>query len=148
MTTQVGYGKADVVGSPFDFYTNVALQGVTGGLVTGSTIQMNNNKLVIHIGGTLAALTVTLPQNAPDGATAEVSNSVNGNTITALTINAATSYSGSSSTGTQGSTVSDNIAGTAVSGTSTASGVTYRYQYTLNGDNTKGAGPRTWIRVA
>ena len=148
MTTQVGYGKADVVGSPFDFYTNVAVGGVTGGLTTGSTIQMGNNKIVVHIGATLAALTVTLPQNAPDGATAEVSNSVNGNTITALTIAAATSYPGSSSTVTQGSTVSDSILGTAVSATSTASGVTYRYQYSLNGDNTKGVGPRSWVRVA
>jgi hypothetical protein len=148
MTTALGYGKFDVVGSPFDFYTNVALSGVTGTLATGQTLPMQNNKLIVHIGATLAALTVTLPQNAPDGATVEVSNSVNGNTITALTINAATSYSGSSSTGTQGSTVSDTIIGTAVSGTSTASGVTYRYQYTLNGDVTKGAGPRTWIRVA
>lgn len=147
MATQLGYGKVDVVGSPFDFYTNVALQGVTGGLVTGSTLQMNNNKLVVHIGGTLAALTVNLPQNAPDGATAEVSNSVNGNTITALTINASTSYSGSASTQSQGSIVSDNIAGTAVSSTSTASGVTYKYQYSLYGDVTKGAGPRTWVRV-
>lgn len=148
MTTQLGYGSADVVGSPFDFYTNVAISGVTGTLTTGSTIQMRNNKLVIHIGGTLAALTVTLPQNAPDGAQVEVSNSVNGNTITALTINAATSYSGSASTSTQGLTVSDSVIGTAVSSTSTASGVTYRFQYSLNGDVTKAAGPRTWIRVA
>lgn len=148
MATQLGYGKVDVVGSPFDFYTNVALGGITGTLATGQTLQMNNNKLIVHIGATLAALTVNLPQNAPDGATAEVSNSVNGNTITALTINASTSYSGASSTGTQGQTVSDSIAGTAVSSTSTASGVTYKYQYSLYGDVTKGAGPRTWIRVA
>lgn len=146
MTTQVGYGKYDVVGSPFDFYTNVALQSVTGKLVTGSSLQMNNNKIVVHIGATLAALTVTLPQNPADGATAEVSNSVNGNTITALTINPATSYV--VGTANAGTTVSDNIAGTAVSATSTASGVTYRYQYTLNGDVTIGAGPRTWVRVA
>jgi hypothetical protein len=148
MTTVLGYGKYDVVGSPFDFYTNVALSGVTGTLTTGSTLQMQNNKLVVHIGATLAALTVTLPQNPPDGATAEVSNSVNGNTITALTVNAATSYSGSSSTQTQGQTVSDTVIGTAVSSTSTASGVTYKFQYSLNGDVTKGAGPRSWIRTA
>jgi hypothetical protein len=149
MTTLIGYGKSDVIGSPFDFYTNVALQGVTGGLVTGSTFQMNNNKIVFHIGATLAAATVTLPQNPPDGAVAEISNSVNTFNITAITVNPATSYPGSASTSTSGSTVSDNIIGTALSGGSGLNaGVTLRYEYTLNGDNTKGAGPRTWIRVA
>ena len=133
MATQLGYGKQDIVGSPFDFYTNVALQGITGTLTTGQTLTMNNNKLIVHIGATLAALTVNLPLNPPDGATASVSNSVNGNTITALTVAANTG---------------DVIIGTAVSSTSTASGVTYRYEYTLNGDVTKGAGPRTWIRTA
>lgn len=146
MTTQVGYGVADVVGSPFDFYTNVALQGVTGTLATGQSLQMRNNKLITHIGATLAALTVVLPQNAPDGATVEVSNSVNTFTITALTISPATSYS--IGTANAATIVSDVIVGTAVSATSTASGVTYRYQYTLNGDATKGAGPRSWVRVA
>lgn len=148
MATQLGYGVADTVGTPFDFYTNVALQGVTGTLTTGSTIQMRNNNLIVHIGATLAALTVTLPQNAPDGAVVEVSNSVNGNTITALTINPATSYAPQGTTANSTTTVSDNIAGTAVSATSTASGVTYRYKYSLNGDVTKGAGPRTWVRTA
>jgi len=149
MTTQVGYGKYDVVGSPFDFYTNAALGGITGGLTTGQTLQMNNNKLIVYqITSALAALTVVLPQNAVDGATAEISNTVGGQTITSLTINAATSYPGSSSTQTQGQTVSDSVVGTAISATSTAAGVTYRYQYTLNGDVTKGAGPRSWVRVA
>lgn len=149
MTTLLGYGKNDVVGSPFDFYTNAsAIGGPTGKLTTGLTIQMNNNKLIVYqITSALAALTVTLPQNPADGATAEVSNTVGGQTITSLTINAATSYSGSSSTGTQNQTVSDQVVGTAVSATSTAAGVTYRFQYTLNGDNTVGAGPRSWIRV-
>lgn len=131
--SQLGYGKQDVVGQPYDFYTNVALAGVTGTLTSGQTLTMNNNKLVAHIGATLAALTVNLPLNPPDGATAEVSNSVNTFTITALTIAANTN---------------DVVVGTAVSATSTAAGVTYRFQYTLNGDVTKGAGPRSWVRVA
>jgi hypothetical protein len=131
--SQLGYGKQDVVGQPYDFYTNVALQGVTGTLTTGQTLTMNNNKLVTHIGATLAALTVNLPLNPPDGATAEVSNSVNTFTITALTIAANTG---------------DVVVGTAVTATSTGSGVTYRFQYTLNGDVTKSAGPRSWVRVA
>lgn len=131
--SQLGYGKQDVVGQPYDFYTNVALQGVTGTLTSGQTLLMNNNKLVAHIGATLAALTVTLPLNPPDGATAQVTNSVNTFTITALTISANTG---------------DVVVGTAVSATSTAPGVTYRFEYTLNGDVTKGAGPRSWVRVA
>lgn len=129
--SQLGYGKQDVVGQPYDFYTNVALQGVTGTLTSGQTLVMNNNKLVTHIGATLAALTVTLPLNPPDGATAEVSNSVNTFAITSLTV---------------GASAGDVIIGTAV--TTAASGATVKYQYTLNGDVTKGAGPRTWVRVS
>jgi hypothetical protein len=132
--SQLGYGKADVVGSPFDFYTNAALGGITGTLATGSTLQMNNNKLIVYqITSALAALTVTLPLNPQDGAVAEVSNVVGGQTITSLTINANTN---------------DSVVGTAVSATSTAAGVTYSFKYSLNGDVTKGAGPRSWLRTA
>lgn len=145
MATQLGYGVSDVVGSPFDFYTSSALQGVTGKLATGQTLQMRNNKIVIVAAATIAALTVTLPQSPVDGATAEISNSVGGFTITALTINPATSYQVGNIT--QSATVSDVIVGTAVSATSTAAAVTYKYQYSLNGDVTAGAGPRSWIRV-
>jgi hypothetical protein len=126
------YGHSDCWGIPFDFYSNVTLSGVTGTLTTGSTIAMQTGKLVVHIGATLAALTVVLPLNPPDGADAEVSNSVNTFTITSLTINANTN---------------DVVVGTAVSGTSTASGVTYRFKYSLNGDITKGVAPRAWVRV-
>lgn len=150
MTTQVGYGKYDVVGSPFDFYTNAPLGGVTGTLATGQSLQMNNNKIVFWIiTGALAAETVVLPQNPVDGATAEISNGTGSQAITAITVSPATSYPGSSSTGTQNQTVSDSIVGTALSGgSSLAAATTLRYQYTLNGDVTKGAGPRSWVRVA
>jgi hypothetical protein len=131
--TQLGYGHSDVTGVPYDFYTNVTVNGVTGTLTTGSTITMATNKIVVHIGATLAALTVNLPLNPPDGAQAEVSNSVNTFTITSLTVSANTS---------------DSVLGTAVSATSTASGVTYRFAYSLNGDITKGVGPRSWVRTA
>jgi len=132
--SQLGYGKGDVVGQPFDFYTDAALGGITGGLTTGQTLTMNNNKLIVYKAtGALAALTVNLPLNPPDGATAEVSNAVGSQTITALTVAANTG---------------DSVVGTAVSATSTAAAVTYRFQYTLNGDVTKGAGPRSWVRVA
>lgn len=129
----VGYGHSDVVGIPYDFYTNVAISGVTGTLTSGATIAMQTGKLVVHIGATLAALTVTLPLNPPDGAEAEVCNSVNTFTITSLTINANTG---------------DAVVGTAVSATSTASGISYKFRYSLNGDLTKGAGPRSWVRIA
>src|ERR1700744_4050123 len=148
MTTQVGYGKYDIVGSPIDFITNGPFQGSTGGLVTGLTYQMNNNKLVVYASATLAALAVVLPMNAPDGAEAQIVNAVGSGTITALTVTVPTNYAGSSSTQTQNQTVSDNLIGTAVTSASTASGVAYKWIYSLNGDVTKGVGPRSWIRVA
>lgn len=126
---QTGYGHGDVAGIPFDFYSNVG----GGTLTTGSTITMQTGKLVVHIGATLAALTVNLPLNPPDGAEAEVANSVNTFTITALTIAANTG---------------DTVSGTAVTGTSTAPGVTYRFRYSLFGDITKGVQARSWVRIS
>lgn len=147
MATQLGYGKFDTTGSPFDFLTDAALGGVTGKLATGLTWQMVNNKLIVDKAtSALAALTVTLPQNAPDGATVEISTTVGSSAITALTVNAATSYNGTGSTVTAPIVVSDSVVGTAVS--ALAAATTIRYQYTLLGDNTAGAGARSWLRVA
>jgi hypothetical protein len=125
---QSTYGHSDVWGLPYDFYSSVG----GGALVTGSTLNMQTGKLVFHLGATLAAATVNLPLNPPDGADAEVSNSVNTFTITSLTIAANTG---------------DLVGGTAVTATSTGPGVTYRFKYSLNGDITKGVQPRTWIRT-
>lgn len=146
MATQLGYGVSDVVGSPFDFYTNAAVSGVTGKLATGQSLQMRNNKLVAYItGSALAALTVTLPQSPADGAVAEISTPVGGLAVTALTVAAATNYQATSNI-TQTSTVSDSLLGTAA--TAIAANTTLRYEYTLNGDVTNNVAPRTWIRVA
>lgn len=123
---QSTYGHSDVWGLPFDFYSSVG----GGALVTGSTINMQTGKLVFHLAATLAAVTVNLPLNPPDGADAEISNSVNTFNFTALTVVANTG---------------DSIVGTAAS--SLNSGITVRYKYVLLGDITKGVQPRTWVRV-
>ena len=64
---QGGYGHGDVFGVPFDFYGGATL-------VTGSTITMQTNQLVVNPTGTLAALTVNLPLNPVDGACAEITS--------------------------------------------------------------------------
>jgi hypothetical protein len=123
---QVGYGHGDVVALPFDFYSSVG----GGALVTGQTINMQSGKLVFHLAATLAAETVNLPLNPPDGADAELSNSVSTFNITSLTVAANTG---------------DSIVGTAAA--SLNSGITVRYRYSLLGDITKGVQPRTWVRT-
>jgi hypothetical protein len=120
------YGHADCWGLPFDFYSSVG----GGTLVTGQTIVMQTGKLVFHLAATLAAETVILPLNPPDGADVEISQSVNTFNITGLTVTANTG---------------DVIVGTAAA--SLNSGITVRYKYSLNGDITKGVLPRTWVRV-
>jgi hypothetical protein len=124
---QLGYGHGDVLALPFDYYSSVG----GGALVTGSTINMQTGKLVFNLSATLAAETVNLPLNPPDGADAEISNSVSTFVITSLTVNANTG---------------DSISGTAV--TTIASGATIRYRYSLLGDITKGVQPRTWVRIS
>jgi hypothetical protein len=114
------------VALPFDFYSSVG----GGALVTGQTINMQSGKLVFHLAATLAAETVNLPLNPPDGADAELSNSVSTFNITSLTVAANTG---------------DSIVGTAAA--SLNSGITVRYRYSLLGDITKGVQPRTWVRT-
>ena len=129
-TQGIVYGHADCWGIPFDFYSGIAVNGVTGGLVTGATIAMQTGKLVLVPAGAIS-ITVTLPLNPPDGADAEIQNYVGAaGTVTLTALNANTN---------------DVLLGTTVA--SLAAGATARFKYSLNGDITKGSGPRTWIRV-
>jgi len=123
---QLGYGHGDVLALPFDYYSSVG----GGTLATGQTFNMQTGKLVFHLAATIATAVVNLPLNPPDGADAEISNSVNTFNVTGLTVNANTG---------------DSIVGTAAS--SLNSGITVRYKYSLLGDITKGVQPRTWVRV-
>jgi hypothetical protein len=129
------YGHSDCWGIPFDFYSNATIAGVVGALVTGSTIAMQTGKLVFHLTATLAAVTVVLPLNPPDGADAEIQTSASAFAITSATVQANTN---------------DTIVGTAITGSAffgAAGSITARYKYSLNGDITKGVAPRSWIRV-
>jgi hypothetical protein len=124
------YGHSDCWGIPFDFYSGIAINGVTGGLVSGAVIAMQTGKLVLAPAGAIS-ITVTLPLNPPDGADAEIQNYVgSAGTVTLSALNANTN---------------DVLLGTTPA--SIAAGATVRYKYVLNGDITKGSGPRTWIRV-
>jgi hypothetical protein len=134
---QVGYGHGDVVGVPFDFYAGATV-------VTGSTITMQTAELVVIPPGTLAALTINLPLNPVDGASALITL---GQVITSLTVNANTG----DSIVTTG--ILQNVTGTFTPTNVTTAGVatgTIRYRYTLNGfQPASGAAvnPRSWIRV-
>ncbi len=131
---QVGYGHGDVVGIPFDFYAGATL-------VTGSTITMQTNRLVLNPTGTLATLTVNLPLNPVDGTECSISST---QVITALTVAANT-----------GDVLVNGVLGAASTITPTAQtgGVAIaqiKYVYTLNGfQPASGAAvnPRSWIRV-
>ena len=131
---QVGYGHGDVVGIPFDFYGGATL-------VTGSTITMQTNQLVIAPTGTLATLTVNLPLNPVDGCCVELSST---QVITALTVAANT-----------GDVLVNGVLGAASTITPTAQTggsaiATIKYKYVLNGfQPASGAAvnPRSWIRV-
>lgn len=124
------YGHSDCWGIPFDFYSGIAINGTTGGLVSGAVIAMQTGKLVLAPAGAIS-ISVTLPLNPPDGADAEIQNYVgSAGTVTLSALNANTN---------------DVLLGTAP--TSIAAGATIRYKYVLNGDITKGSGPRTWVRV-
>ncbi len=119
---QGGYGHSDVFApGVFDFYST------SGSLVTGATINMLTSNLVVYASATLAALTVNLPLNPPDGAVAELNFTA---TITALTIAANT---GDGFVGTNPTTASANTP--------------IRFKYSLLGDITKGVQARSWIRV-
>jgi len=128
--TQIGYGHNDVLAQPFDFYSGIAVNGVTGSLVTGATINMASAKLVLAPAGAIS-VTINLPLNPPDGAEAEIANYVGAAGTVTTTVNANTG---------------DILLGTA--GGSLTAGSTFRYRYSLYGDVTKGSGPRTWVRIS
>jgi hypothetical protein len=129
---QLGYGHSDTVGVPFDFYAGASV-------VTGTTFAMQTNQLVLNPTGTLAAATVTLPLNPPDGCVAEISST---QILTSLTVNANTGdliVSGVLGTVTGMTPVATVGAGSATN--------TVKYKYSLNGGITGGLNPRTWVRV-
>jgi hypothetical protein len=136
---QVGYGHGDVVGVPFDFYAGATL-------VTGSTITMQTNQLVL-VATAAIALTINLPLNPVDGCCAEITNasSVVGDVITLTAVNANTG----DTLATTGLGVPATI--TVVASLSGGSAIaTIKYKYTLNGfQPASGAAvsPRTWFRV-
>jgi hypothetical protein len=126
------YGHSDCWGIPFDFYA-----GATG-VVTGSTFAMQTGTIVFNAGATIAALTVTLPLNPPDGARAEIAST---GIITSLTVNANTNdviVNGVLAAVT-------GLTPVASAGAGSASAVV-KYVYSLNGA-ANGNNPRTWVRV-
>lgn len=132
---QGGYGHGDVFGVPFDFYGGATL-------VTGSTITMQTNQLVVNPTGTLATLVVNLPLNPVDGACAEITST---QILTGLTVNANT-----------GDVIANGILAAVTGLTPVASAgaggatATIKYKYVLNGfQPASGAAvnPRTWVRV-
>ena len=133
----LGYGHADVVGVPFDFYAGATI-------VTGSTITMQTALLVVAPPGAIS-VTINLPLNPVDGALAEISNVGTGGVLTITALNANT-----------GDTVVNGTLGTPASITLVAATTgggngTLRYRYTLNGfQPASGAAvnPRTWFRIS
>lgn len=121
---QIGYGKGDVLGSPFDYYSG------TASIPTGATVTMQNNNLVLDPGGAIS-ITVNLPLNPPDGANAEITNRVGAAGTVTTTVAANTG---------------DSLLGTAA--TALTAGTTFKYKYSLNGDTPRGINPRTWVRVS
>jgi len=151
MGTQLGYGVSDTVGAPFQ------LLATATGVVTGNTVQMVGGGLHFNGAATIAAQTVTLPQNPVDGCVAEISSS---QVITALTVQAATNYAPQGTAVNQAGTVSDVIvngvlgAATTITPTAQAGGVAIaviKYKYSLNGYTNPTTGvvsnARTWFRV-
>lgn len=153
MATQLGYGVSDTVGAPALYLAT------TTGVPTGTTIQMPGTDLILNAGGTVAALTVVLPQNPVDGAVASITST---GTITSFTVSPATNYAPQGSAVNAGVTVSDVIIPGALgtltaltpAAATTAGGATatVRFKYTLNGytNPTTGvvSGARSWIRVS
>jgi hypothetical protein len=138
---QLGYGHGDVVGVPFDYYGGATL-------VTGSTITMQTNQLLLNntTGGAIA-VTINLPLNPVDGCCAEISN-VSAAAADVLTITAI-----NANTGDVIATSGLGVPATITLAASTAGGsaaATVKYKYTLNGfQPASGAAvnPRTWFRV-
>jgi hypothetical protein len=100
---------------------------------------MQTGQLIVDAGATLAALTVVLPLNPPDGALAEIMSLYQ---ITSLTIQANTGDS--LVVGTLGTPTEIIPVASATAGSATGK---IAYRYTLNGDIIKGFAPRTWLRV-
>ncbi len=155
MATQLGYGSSDVVGIPGQFFSGAV------GVVTGASYQMTGTKLILLPAAAVTGVTITLPQNAPDGATVEISNvGAAASTITA-TFAAATNYVPQGQAANATGTVSDIISNlgltaptvitpAALATAGTASN-TIKYYYTLNGYTVPSTGvvlnARTWFRV-
>lgn len=153
MATQLGYGVGDTVGSPALYLAT------TVGVPTGSTITMVGGDLLLNAGGTVAALTVILPQNPVDGAVASITST---GTITSFTVSPATSYAAPGIPVNQSGLVSDAIIAGALgtltaltpAAATTAGGATatVRFKYTLNGYTNPStgvvSGARSWIRVS
>lgn len=155
MATQLGYGATDVVGVPGQFFSGAV------GVATGSAYQMVATKLILLPAAAVTGVTITLPQNAPDGATVEISNvGAAASTVTA-TFAAATNYQGTGSSATAPVTVSDTISNLGVTAptvitpaalaTAGTASNTIKYYYTLNGYTVPTTGAvlnaRTWFRV-
>jgi hypothetical protein len=138
---QLGYGHGDVVGAPFDYYGGTTL-------VTGSTITMQTNQLLLNntTGGAIG-VTINLPLNPVDGCCAEISN-VSTAVADVLTLTAVNANTGDVIS-TSGLGVPATI--TVVASTTGGSAIaTIKYKYTLNGfQPASGAAvnPRTWFRV-
>lgn len=155
MATQLGYGPGDVVGIPGQFFSGAV------GVFTGAAYQMTATKLILLPAAAVTGVTITLPQNAPDGATVEISNvGAAASTVTA-TFAAATSYAPQGVAVNQSVLVSDLISNlgltaptvitpAALATAGTASN-TIKYYYTLNGYTVPSTGvvlnARTWFRV-
>ncbi len=134
--SQGGYGQYDPVGFPFNLYAPL----------TGAAITMQAAGLVLNPAGTIAAATVTLPLNPPDGCVAEITSTQQ---ITSLTISANTGDV--IANGTLGAVTEIIPVASATAGGATA---TLRYKYSLNGalpvnaSTGLGVNSRTWIRVS
>lgn len=153
MGTQLGYGVFDTVGAPALYLAT------TAGVQTGTTLQMVGGGLILNAGGTVAALTIVLPQNPVDGAVAEITST---GTITALTVSPATNYVPQGQAANATGTVSDAIVAgalgtltTLVPAAATGAGgatATVRFKYTLNGFTNPSTGvvsnARSWVRVS
>lgn len=155
MATQLGYGVNDVVGVPGQFFSGAV------GVQTSSSYQMTGTKLILLPAAAVTGVTITLPQNAPDGATVEISNvGAAASTVTA-TFSAATSYAPQGAAANAGTTVSDTLsvlgltAPTVITPAASASAGsasnTIKFYYTLNGYTVPSTGvvlnARTWFRV-
>lgn len=136
--SQVGYGKSDAIGAPFDFYAGV-------NATIPAAVTMQSARLVVAATTSpLAALAITLPLNPPDGCVAEISSTT---VITAISVAANTGDSiVAGLLGALGATFTP-VASTGAGGAT----ATLRYAYALNGyqagSNGVIVGARSWTRI-